>query len=53
MEKVLKKVRVAPILEIKPERYIIRDALDFSPKSLIENYKYGRKVAASLPRSLP
>jgi hypothetical protein len=53
MEEVLKKVRVAPILEIKPERYIIRDALDFSSKNLIENYKYGRKVAASLPRSLP
>jgi NTE family protein len=53
MEKVLKKVRVAPILEIKPERYIIRDALDFSSKNLIENYKYGRKVATSLPRSLP
>ncbi len=53
IEEVLKKVRFAPIVEIKPEKYIIRDALDFSPKGLMENYKYGKKVAASLPRSLP
>jgi predicted patatin/cPLA2 family phospholipase len=53
IEKVLKKVRFAPIVEIKPEKYIIRDALDFSPPYLMENYKSGKKVAASLPRSLP
>jgi NTE family protein len=53
IEKALKKVRFAPIVEIKPEKYIIRDALDFSPAKLMENYQYGRKVAASLPRSLP
>jgi len=53
IEKVLKKVRFAPIIEIKPEKYIIRDALDFSPANLMENYQYGRKVAASLSRSLP
>jgi NTE family protein len=53
MEKVLRRVRVAPIIEIKPEKYIIRDSLDFSPENLVKNYKYGRKVAASLPRSLP
>ena len=53
IEKVLKKVRFAPIIEIKPEKYIIRDALDFWPKGLMENYKYGKKIAASLPRSLP
>jgi NTE family protein len=53
IEKELKKVRFAPIIEIKPEKYIIRDALDFSPKNLMENYEYGKKVAASLPRSLP
>jgi len=49
IEKVLKKVRFAPIIEIKPEKYIIRDALDFWPKGLMENYKYGKKIAASLP----
>ncbi len=53
IEKALKKVRFAPIVEIKPERYVIRDALDFSPANLMENYQYGKKVAASLPRSLP
>jgi NTE family protein len=53
IEKVLKKVRYAPIVEIKPEKYVIRDALDFSPTNLMENYGYGKKVAASLPRSLP
>jgi len=53
VEKALKKVRFAPIVEIKPERYVIRDALDFSPANLMENYQYGKKVAASLPRSLP
>lgn len=53
IEKALKKVRFAPIVEIKPEKYIIRDALDFSPASLMKNYRYGRKVGASLPRSLP
>lgn len=53
IEKALKKVRFAPIVEIKPKKYIIRDALDFSPANLMENYKYGKKVAASLPRSLP
>ena len=53
IHKVLKKVRFAPIIEIKPEKYIIRDALDFSPANLMENYQYGRKVAASLSRSLP
>jgi len=53
VENVLKKVRFAPIVEIKPGKYIIRDALDFSPKKLTENYEYGKKVAASLPRSLP
>ena len=53
IDRVLKKVRFAPIIEIKPEKYIIRDALDFSPRSLMANYKYGRKVAASLPKSLP
>lgn len=53
IEKVLKKVRFAPIVEIKPEIYVIRDALDFSPINLMENYKYGKKVGASLPRSLP
>ncbi len=53
LEKVLKKVRVAPIIEIKPEKYIIRDALDFSPKGLMKNYNYGKKVASSLPRLLP
>jgi len=53
IEKVLKKVRYAPIVEIKPEKYVIRDALDFSPTNLMENYRYGKKVAASLPRSLP
>ncbi|MGZ3495618.1 MAG: hypothetical protein ACXWM6_15840 [Thermodesulfobacteriota bacterium] len=47
------KVRFAPIIEIKPNKYIIRNALDFSPKKLMKNYKYGKKVAASLPRSLP
>jgi len=49
----LDKVRFAPIIEIKPNKYIIRNALDFSPKKLMKNYKYGKKVAASLPRSLP
>jgi NTE family protein len=53
IEKVLKKVRFAPIIEIKPEKYIIRDGLDFSPKNPMENYQYGKKIAASLPRSLP
>jgi NTE family protein len=53
IEKVLKKVRFAPIIEIKPKKYIIRDVLDFSPTNLMENYGYGKKVAASLPRSLP
>ena len=53
IEKVLKKVRYAPIVEIKPEKYVIRGALDFSPTNLMENYGYGKKVAASLPRSLP
>jgi NTE family protein len=53
IEKALKKVRFAPIVEIKPEKYIIRDALDFSQANLMENYRYGRKIAASLPRSLP
>jgi NTE family protein len=53
IEKVLKKVRFAPIVEIKPEKYVIRDALDFSPKNLMENYEYGKNVAVSLPRSLP
>jgi NTE family protein len=53
IEKVLNKIRFAPIVEIKPEKYIIRNALDFSPKYLMKNYKYGKKVAASLPRSLP
>jgi NTE family protein len=53
IEKVLKDVRFAPIVEIKPRKYIIRDALNFSPAKLRENYKYGRKIAASLPRSLP
>ncbi len=53
IEKELKKVRFAPIVEIKPKKYIIRDALDFSPKNLMENYEYGKKVAASLRRSLP
>lgn len=53
IEKALKKVRFAPIVEIKPQKYIIRNALDFSPANLMENYQYGRKVAASLPRSLP
>jgi len=51
--KVLKKVRFAPIIEMKPEKYIIRDALDFSTANLMENYQYGTKVAASLPRPLP
>jgi len=53
IERVLKKVRFAPIIEIKPGKYVIQDALDFSPKSLTANYKYGKKVAASLPKSLP
>jgi NTE family protein len=53
IEKVLKRVHYAPIIEIKPKKYIIRDALDFSPKNVMENYEYGKKVAASLPRSLP
>jgi predicted patatin/cPLA2 family phospholipase len=53
IERVLRKVRFAPIIEIKPEKYIIRDALDFSRKGLMQNYEYGRKVAASLPRLLP
>lgn len=53
IEKELKKIRFAPIVEIKPKKYIIRDALDFTPAKLRENYDYGRKVAASLPRSLP
>jgi NTE family protein len=53
IEKVLKKVRFAPIIEIKPKRYIIKDALDFSPQKLKENYEYGRKIASALPRSLP
>lgn len=53
IDRVLKKVRFAPIIEIKPEKYIIQDALDFSPRSLTANYKYGKKIAASLPRSLP
>ena len=53
IERVLKKVRFSPIVEIKPKKYIIQDALDFSPKSLMANYKYGKKIAASLPRSLP
>ncbi len=53
IEKVLKKVQFAPIVEIKPKKYIIRDSLDFSPRGLMENYQYGKKVAGSLPRSLP
>jgi hypothetical protein len=53
IEKALKKIRFAPIVEIKPEKYVIRDALDFSPANLMENYQYGREVASSLPRSLP
>jgi NTE family protein len=52
IERALKKVRFAPIIEIKPEKYIIQDALDFSPRSLMANYRYGRKIAASLPRSI-
>jgi len=51
--KVLKKVRFSKIVEMKPDKYIIQDASDFSPPNLLENYKYGKKVAASLPRSLP
>jgi hypothetical protein len=47
------KVWFASSVEIKPEKYIIRDALDVSPANLMENYQYGREVAASLPRSLP
>jgi len=38
IEKALKKVRFAPIIEMKPEKYIIRDALDFSTANLMENY---------------
>ncbi|NWG03924.1 MAG: patatin-like phospholipase family protein [Syntrophaceae bacterium] len=53
MERTLKRVRYAPIVEIQPVKYIIRDALDFSPVKLKENYQYGKKIAASLPRSLP
>lgn len=53
IEKELKRIRFAPIIEIKPKKYIVRDALDFSPEKLRENYEYGRKIAASLPRSLP
>jgi len=53
LNEVLENVRFAPIVEIKPEKYIIRDTLDFSPEKLMENYNYGKEVAASLPRSLP
>lgn len=53
IEKVLKKVRFTPVIEIKPEKYVIRDALDFSPAGLMKNYQYGKRVAASLPQSLP
>ncbi len=53
IEKTLKKVRFAPIVEIEPKKYIIRDSLDFSPKGLMENYLYGMKVAGSLSHSLP
>ena len=49
IESVLRPLRYAEIIEIKPERHIIRNALNFAPARIRENYEYGKALARSLP----
>lgn len=53
IDEVLQRIRFAPILEIRPERHIIRESLNFSPVDLQENYLHGREVAGRLQQPLP
>lgn len=43
--RMLEKMKFCPIHEFIPERYIIRDALNFSPRLIRENFNHGKEVA--------
>ena len=49
IDAVLQPLRYAEIIEIKPAKHIIRNALNFSPTKIRENYEYGKDVARTLP----
>lgn len=49
IDAILGKKHYAPLYEFKPEYPIIRDALDFDPKKIRENYEHGRRLGATLP----
>jgi NTE family protein len=44
----LKNIRTARIFEIAPEVEKIKDALEFDPARIRENYEYGRETARQL-----
>jgi NTE family protein len=46
--KMLDSMRYCPIHEIKPEKYIIRDSLEFSPALIRKDYEHGKEVAAKI-----
>jgi NTE family protein len=48
IDRVLQPLRYAEILEVQPEQYIIRNALNFSPVKIRENYEHGKAVARNL-----
>lgn len=48
IDAVLQPLRYAEIIEIKPAKHIIRNALHFSPTKIRENYEYGKAVARAL-----
>ncbi len=49
IDDVLRPLRYAEIIEIKPAKHIIRNALNFSPTQIRANYEYGKEVARALP----
>ncbi len=52
LNKVLEDIKHAPIIEIKPERHIIKDALDFSPEGIRKSYRHGKAVAKRVMDSI-
>lgn len=49
IDAILGKKHYAPLYEFKPEHPVIRDALEFDPAKIRENYEYGRRIGAALP----
>ncbi len=46
IDAILGEKHYAPLYEFRPEKYVIRDALEFDPGKIRENYEHGKQIGA-------